>query len=67
MKMRLVNSGPLSVRTRQRVAPKARSLLQHPGDVLPRDAEAHGNVHTFVAEVIGYRQVLQAPAIGQAI
>ena len=51
----------------QRVAPKARSLLQHPGDVLSRDAEVHGNVYAFVAEVIGYCQVLQAAAICQAV
>ena len=49
-----------------RVAPEDRSLVQQPGDVLARDAPVHGNAHTFVAEVVGHGQALDAPPGAQA-
>jgi len=51
----------------QRVTPKPGRLIQHPGHVLARDAVVHGDLYALVAEVISHCQVLQAPAIGQAV
>ncbi len=47
---------------RQRVAAKEGSLVEQPGDVLARDAPIHRDAHTFMTEVVGHRQALDAPA-----
>jgi len=49
------------------VATEQGGLIQKPGDVLAAHAVVHRNVHAFMAEVIGYGQTLQPPAIGQAV
>jgi hypothetical protein len=67
MKALLVNSGPLSVRTAARIAPEGGRLVQQPGHVLAGDAEVGGDVDALMAEVVGHRQALDAPAVGQAV
>ena len=42
-------------------------MVEQACDVLPRDPVVYGNVHALVAKVIGHRQALDAPAIGQAV
>lgn len=51
----------------QRVAAEDGGAIEQPGDVLARDAPVHGDVHTLMAEVIGHRQALEAPTVGQAV
>ena len=50
-----------------RVASEDRGTVQQPGDVLSRDAVVHSDVHALVAEVVGHRQALHSPAVGQAV
>ena len=49
------------------VSPKGGSPIQKPGNVQSGDAVIHSNIDTLVAEVIGYRQTLDAPTRGQAV
>lgn len=51
----------------QRVATKQRRPVRDARDVSTRDAPVHGDIHALVAEVIGYRQTLEAPRVGQAV
>ena len=51
----------------QWVASEGGRLVEQACDVLPRDPVVYGNVHALVAEVIGHRQALDTPAIGQAV
>ena len=67
MKARLVNSGPLSVLNRCRVASETGGPVKQSADVGARDAVVHGDVHALVAEVVGHRRALQAPAVGQTV
>jgi hypothetical protein len=51
----------------QRVAPKHRHPVQNACHILARDALVHGDLQALMAEVIGYGQAFDAPAIGQAV
>src|SRR5574337_400144 len=49
------------------VAPEGSGLVQQPGHVLARNTEVGGDIDAFVTEVVGHRQALDAPAVGQAV
>ena len=51
----------------QRVAPKARRLVQHARDVSARDPEVDADLNALVAEVVGHGQTFDAPSAGQAV
>ena len=51
----------------QRVAPKARRLIQHARDVLARDTEVHADLNALMAEIVGYRQAFDATPAGQTV
>ena len=52
---------------RLRVPTKQRSSIQYQGHVLARDAEVHRDLHTLMAEIVGHREVLQAPPAREAV
>ena len=47
--------------------PEACSLLQQPNPIPTAHAKVHGQLNTFVAEVVCHRQALDAPAVGKAV
>lgn len=67
MKARLVNSGPLSVRTARGEPRKHAAWSKQAHDVRAADAVVHGNVHAFAGEVIDDGQALDPAAIGQRV
>ena len=50
-----------------RIAAEQGGLIEQARHILARDAEVGGNVDALMAEVIGHRQTLEAPAIDQAV
>ena len=47
------------------IAPEACSSLKDSGDVRARHGQVYCDVHTFMAEVVGNGQALDAPAVAQ--
>lgn len=66
MNARLVNSGPLSVRTACGTA-ETSHFVEQASDVLAGDAEVDTDLHALVAEVIGDGETLDSMPVGQAV